>query len=71
MARRLPLVLGIPIVAFALATAAQPGPAGADEVRTGPAAYGDWRTDAPGARVVKNRITMQLPAKRVELKPVR
>jgi hypothetical protein len=52
MALRAPLVLGIPAVALVLASAvAQTSPpASGDGVRTGPAAYGDWRTDAPGVR---------------------
>ena len=32
---------------------------------------GNWRTSAPGAKVVKNRITMRLPAEKVEITPVR
>lgn len=52
MTLRLPLVLAVPAILLAIPFAgAQPAtPTGADGVRTGPAAYGDWRTDAPGVR---------------------
>jgi glucose/arabinose dehydrogenase len=52
MTPRLTLVLTFPTILFAIAYAdAQTAtPTGADGVRTGPAAYGDWRTDAPGVR---------------------
>lgn len=52
MTLRLPLVLAVPAILLAIRFAgAQPAtPTAADGVRTGPAAYGDWRTDAPGVR---------------------
>jgi hypothetical protein len=38
------------LLCWANAAIAQAPPADAGTVRTGPAAYGDWRTDAPGTR---------------------
>jgi hypothetical protein len=52
MTPRLPYALACLAVLFVVAPAAAqtaPAPGGA-AVRTGPAAYGDWRTDAPGVR---------------------
>jgi glucose/arabinose dehydrogenase len=45
---------GIAVSTLALAIAACASPAGAQDVRTGAAAYGDWRSDAPG---VMRKIT--------------
>ena len=50
MTLRFPLVLALPAVLLAIACAAAQSAPPAGGVRTGPAAYGDWRTDAPGVR---------------------
>lgn len=51
MTLRFAVILASSVVLLAIAgAAAQTAPPAADTVRTGPAAYGDWRTDAPGVR---------------------
>jgi glucose/arabinose dehydrogenase len=50
MTLRFPLVLAFPAVLLAIACAAAQTAPPAGGARTGPAAYGDWRSDAPGVR---------------------
>ncbi len=64
MTLRFQLVLALPAVFLAIspAGAQTPAPAGADGVRTGSAAYGDWRTDAPGVRRLIRQNDLPAPA---------